>query len=231
METTFQIEKFKNNLFIMNIKLIIFISIIIIFTVILIYLNYTNDVITNKNNLINEPFIKDEIKKEVKPLKKKENTYIYFDIQINNIIERIKIKLFDNIVPKTAKNFIELCNQKKYKDTKFHRVIKSFMIQGGDFTNHDGTGGYSIYGDTFEDENFILKHDTPGLLSMANSGPNTNGSQFFITTIDTPHLDGKHVVFGKVVEGMDTIYKIENQNVDVNDKPINDCVIKGCGII
>ena len=105
------------------------------------------------------------------------------------------------------------------------------MIQGGHITNNDGTGGYSIYGPQFEDENFLIKHNTAGLLSMANSGSNTNGSQFFITVAPTPHLDNKHVVFGRVIDGLDVISRIENQLTDNNDKPIQDCYIENCGII
>jgi cyclophilin family peptidyl-prolyl cis-trans isomerase len=217
---------------------------IIIVIVLIFYLAYVayNSFKQNQNdNLEDFKNIRKISKKKNSELKKEEDK-IELEIKEPNLIMEIKIdgseesdnielELFDDVVPITSKNFRIISkkgiNNKKYDNNIFHRIIKNFMIQGGDILNQNGTGSISIFGDTFEDENFKLKHDQKGLLSMANSGPNTNGSQFFITTAPAQHLDNKHVVFGKVVKGYNIIEKIENLATDTNDKPYQTVRILG----
>ncbi len=166
---------------------------------------------------------------------------MYFDIAVGeDEVGRVRMEMFDDVVPKTCENFRGLCVGKKdeksgrvfkpYMGTVFHRLIPDFMIQGGDYENGDGTGGESVWGGKFKDENFDGgKHIGQGILSMANSGPNSNGSQFFITLGDAEHLDGKHVVFGRVVEGLDIIEKLSQIRTDDGDRPLSNIMIIGCG--
>ncbi|KAK6430197.1 peptidyl-prolyl cis-trans isomerase cpr6 [Oleoguttula sp. CCFEE 5521] len=165
---------------------------------------------------------------------------VWLDISIGGAkAGKVVFELYNDVVPKTAENFRCLCTGEKgngesgkslhYKGSTFHRVIKSFMLQGGDFTAGNGTGGESIYGEKFADENFNLKHEKPFLLSMANAGPGTNGSQFFVTTVPTPHLDGKHVVFGEVIAGKSIVRQVENGKTGANDKPEEEVKIEDCG--
>ncbi|KAI0086820.1 cyclophilin [Irpex rosettiformis] len=159
---------------------------------------------------------------------------VFFDVAADQEpLGRIVFKLYDDVVPKTARNFRELATGQHgfgYAGSHFHRIIPGFMCQGGDFTRHNGTGGKSIYGRMFPDENFNLRHTKPGLLSMANAGPNTNGSQFFITTEVTSWLDGKHTVFGEVVSGADIVKKIEAAGT-TSGNPKKHIVITSSGVV
>lgn len=163
--------------------------------------------------------------------KHKRRDYVYLDITTpNTYMGKIIVELFTDVTPYTCENFKILCSSKNikqsYRGSKFHRSIPGFVIQGGKLEG----GPYSIYGNSFPDENFTLKHDKPGLLSMANHGPDTNGSQFFITLDKADHLDGKHVVFGKVIKGFDIVEKIAEIRTDSQDKPTTDVMIKKCGL-
>ena len=179
------------------------------------------------------------IRSVISPAMTSSNPRVFFDIHIDGTpAGRLVFELFADVVPKTAENFRALCTGEKgsgrsgvplsYKGSSFHRIIPDFMCQGGDFTAGNGTGGESIYGMKFEDENFQHKHTKGGLLSMANAGPNTNGSQFFITTAVTPWLDGKHVVFGEVCEGLAVLQAIETRG-SRSGKPSATVVIADCG--
>lgn len=161
---------------------------------------------------------------------------VYFDIEEDgNSIGRITIGLFGTIVPKTVENFRTIAAstdpKQQYTNSVFHRVIKNFMIQGGDYEYGQGYGGQSIFGKKFEDENFQLKHDRKYRLSMANAGKNTNGSQFFITTAVTSWLDGKHVVFGEVLDGQDVVDYIESVKTARGDRPVKEIKISKAGVI
>lgn len=167
-----------------------------------------------------------------------ENPVVFLDISIGGqALGRIKIELFAHLVPKTAENFRQFCTgefkrngvPQGYKNTTFHRIIKDFMVQGGDFMRGDGTGSISIYGDKFPDEGFLMNHSGAGLVSMANSGPNSNGSQFFITCAPCDFLDGKHVVFGRVIEGLSVVRRIEETPVGQQNRPKLPVVITECG--
>ncbi|CAL9189382.1 unnamed protein product [Musa hybrid cultivar] len=181
----------------------------------------------------------DKLKVEKEP----EKTHrVFLDVDIDGQhLGRIVIGLYGEVVPKTVENFRALCTGEKsngtggrnlhYKGTKFHRIVSGFVIQGGDITNGDGRGSESIYGGTFPDENFAIKHSQAGIVSMVNSGPDSNGSQFFITTVKASWLDGEHVAFGRVIQGMDTVFAIEGGAGTYNGKPRKKVIIVDSGAI
>lgn len=205
-----------------------YIFLVLLFIIYLIHLYFNN------KNLIIKDTDNDLHTEDIEELEEidlsKFNNLVYLDIKHLDKESRIIIRLEKDIVPKTCENFRELCKNKKYVQSIFHRVIKNFMIQGGDYTRFDGSGGKSIFGNNFNDENFILKHDR-GTISMANSGPNTNGSQFFISTKKNDWLDGTHVVFGNVVDGMNFIDYISELPTDEFDKPIGEVIIIDSGVL
>lgn len=203
---------------------------------------------TKKEKTLFKSFFKTQVYEDVVPLQapidvlpqiNESNPRVFIDIQIGSSTElkRIEIELFKDKVPKTAENFRALCTGEKtldekqltYKGSIFHRVIKDFMMQGGDFENANGTGGSSIYGKQFEDENFYYKHTSEGILSMANTGSNTNGSQFFITFKEITWLNGKHVVFGRVISGIEFVKEVEQVATDDKDRPVEEVRIVDCG--
>ncbi len=200
----------------------------------------TRKILTPKNlGLFKQKYLSKSFEQEFNHIR--ENLKCFFDISINNKpAGRLVFELFAKDLPKTSLNFYHLCLGDKvcqktnkalyYKGSNFHRVIPGFMCQGGDFLNGNGTGSISIYGQTFPDEKYVFSHDQPGLLSMANRGLNTNGSQFFITTADCGWLDGKHVVFGKIIEGIEVLNAIEAQGTD-SGKPKGEVKIIDCGAI
>lgn len=196
-----------------------------------------NKLLENTNTDLENPLLEELTNQDIHY--EDTNAQPYFDIDIGDeYAGRVVMQLFDEEVPKTCKNFRYLCSKSLFKEdkptyqgTSFHRIIKDFMIQGGDVTNGDGTGGYSIYGEKFEDENFNLQHNQPGLLSMANAGPDTNNSQFFITLKETPWLDNKHVVFGIVISGFDIIKRMEEIPTDDNDVPSQKVTITKSGLL
>ena len=227
-------NKFKKNIILIIILLLIILLLIISFLLIYHYFLYKR-----KENLLENFYYSTKNNKKTTNINDK-SSQPYFNIEIGGKYEgRIIFKLFDKDVPETCRNFRYLCTKgiggklsPSYKGSKFHRVIKDFMIQGGDFIKGNGTGIASMKGENkkFKDENFNIKHSKRGLLSMANSGPNTNGSQFFITLVETPWLNEKHVVFGEIISGDYVLKKIED--VETNkDVPNKDVVITECGLL